>query len=266
MKKFTKFFFAALIAALIICLSVVPAFADSDVTVNGNDAQIGDTVTYAFSIEGSEQKVAGIHMVIFFDPDVLELKEVNADNLGSATINDNLNGNGQIIIVNSLINGAAGLKCSDKTVLATATFEVKKKGNTEISYFIPYLYDIDLVNIYDYKLTYDLDIDGAEAVVDRTPILADVSALDGFDRGDFDNNVEGTGSGIKPVVTSAKPAGNAGSNGADNQGNSNSSETDSGSSKDTVIAAVAIVLIIVVAIVVLVVLKTVLSKKSNKKP
>lgn len=263
MKKFTKFFLAALITALIVCLSIVPAFADSDVTVNGSDAKVGDTVTYAFSIEGSDQKVAGIHMVIFFDPDVLELKEVNADNLGSATINDNLNGNGQIIIVNSLINGAAGLKCSDKTVLATATFEVKKEGNTEISYFIPYLYDIDLVNIYDYKLTYDLGINGTEAVVDRTPVLADVSTLDGFDRGDFDNNVEGTGSGIKPVVTSANPV-VSGGNGADNQGNSDPSEPDSGSDDVTVIAGVIIVAIIVIAIVVLVVLKNVLSKKSNK--
>lgn len=264
MKKFSKIILSVLIMALIVSLSIVPAFAESDVTVNGNDAKIGDTITYTFSIEGSDQKIAGIHMVIFFDQDVLELKEVNADNLGSATINDNINGDGQIIIVNSLINGTAGLKCSDKTVLATATFEVKKEGNAEISYFIPYLYDIDLVNIYDYKLSYGLEINGAEVVEDRTPELADVSTLDGFDRGDFENNVEGTGSGIKPVATSANSAVNTDSNSADNQGNSNSSETNKGSTNVTVIVGIAIVAIVVVAIVVLVVLKNVQGKKSEK--
>ncbi len=249
MKKLIKLISTVMVALLMLCLSVAPAFAAGEATVNGNTASVGSTVEYTLSIADSHQAICGIHYVIFFDTEVLELKSFNADNVGG-TINDNQNGDGQIVVVNGLINGASGLACTDKTVLATATFEVIGEGDTSIEYYIPYMYDFDMVNIYDYTLTHDITVDGEDVIVDEAPALADVSTLDGFDAGDFENNPEGTGSGIKPAATQASTS-------------SSSSDNNSGSKVDgKIVATIVIGIVLVVCIVVLLIVK---SKNSKQK-
>lgn len=252
MKKISKIVLVTILAVMLMCVSLVSAFAAGTLTVNGNEAPVGGTVTYSFNIADAHQKIAGIHMVIFFDQDCLALESVDAENLDGSTINDNQSGNGQIIIVNSLINGASGLACSDKTELVSVTFKVLAEGETDITYYIPYLYDIDLVNIYDYTLTCDIAVDGDVVAPDKTPELHDVSSLDGFDAGDFENSPEGTGSGVKPVVTQVPQGNNEQSGGTEDNAN--------GTNPTTIIGIVC-ACVLVAAIVLLVVIKS----KGNKK-
>ncbi|MGN0452622.1 MAG: cohesin domain-containing protein [Ruminococcus sp.] len=264
MKKILKITFVSLIIAALLSVSLVSAFAAESATVNGQTANVGDTVTYTFSISDCKQNITGIHMDVFFDQEILSLEEVNADNLtGSLVINDNKNNDGVIIITNSMINGAIGLKCEDKTTIVTITFKVIKAGETDITYYVPYLYDLDMVNIYDYTFSYDMAVAGNVVIEDKPPVLAGEEELAGIgDLGDFANNEEGTGSGEKPQVATQAQQNN--NNNA--QQNNNGSSANSGESglSSTAVWAIVISVVIVLAIVVLIVVKVKFDKKGNQ--
>ncbi|MBQ4569678.1 MAG: hypothetical protein IJA62_06485 [Ruminococcus sp.] len=249
MKKLSKILITMIIAAVLLCASLVPALG----AVNGKEAEVGSTVEYSLCISDAVQTITGIHLEFFFDQDVLELKDVNTDNLPNSTVNANNNKDGSVKIVNGLINGAQGLACSEKTELAKLTFEVIGEGDADIKYYIPYMYDYDVVNLYDYTLSQTITIDNQTVVEDIPPVLADDSDyghIEKFDKGDFANNEEGTGSGIKPEPTTAKSV--AADAEADNGGNS------------TVIIACICVAVIVGAVVVLVVAKSKAGKSENQ--
>lgn len=261
MKKFLKLSLVGIIMALVLLLSVIPAFAAENATVNGQSVAVGETVTYTLSIADAQQRVVGIDCVFFFDQDVLKLTGVNVDNIGgNSVVNDNKNNDGTVLMNNSFINSGQGLLCKNKVDLVALTFEVIGEGDAEITYTMRYLYDIDTVNIYDYTLTYDLSLGEAVAIENQPPVLANeedfnqIANAESFDRGDFENNVEGTGSGIKPATPNA-----GGNNNADgSQGNSNTK----GLSKGVIFAIVAAV-IIIVAISVLLVVKFATEKKNK---
>ncbi len=248
MKKLSKILITMIIAAVLMCASLVSALG----AVNGEEAKVGSTVEYSLCISDAVQTITGIHLEFFFDQDVLELKDVNTDNLPGSTVNANNNKDGSVKIVNGLINGAQGLACSEKTELAKLTFEVIGEGDAEIKYYIPYMYDFDVVNIYKYTLSQTIIVDSETVAEDIPPVLADDSDYgnkEGFDQGDFPNNEEGTGSGVKPQPDTAKQ--NADSE-SDNEGNS------------TIIIACICVAVIVGAVVVLVVAKSKASKSENQ--
>ncbi len=237
MKKTFKTIVVTFLMVLMLALSMLPAFAAENATVNGKEAKVGDTVTYTFNIQAKgKQNVAGIHMCVFFDQEILELQSVNADNLtGNLIVNDNQNKDGQIIITNSMINGATGLDIKEKTTLATVSFKVLKAEETEITYYMPYLYDIDLVNIYDYTFTYNLTVGDTAVITDQAPILAEGDELDKVsDKGDFQNNADGVGGG-KPK----KPV------------------------NKTLVITISVVTIIVAAIAALIVAKIMMDKKNK---
>lgn len=214
MKRLMKITVLSLLSLMILCSAVFMASAEGEVAkINGQEIKVGDTVTYTFNISEAEQKVTGMQMIIFFDQDVLELVEVTDGVLGgSSTINDNQNKDGRIILVNSFMNGG-GLECKDKTALATATFKVTSAAETEITYFIQYLYDIDMVDIYSYTFTCDLTSGDVVIAEDKTPILADGSVTDELTAGDnFRNNQEGKGDGIRREPTNPAPQGGGTSN------------------------------------------------------
>ncbi len=251
MNKLFKFAFTALMVVLLLCLSVAPSFA----AVNEKDAPVGSTVEYTISIADCIQNITGIHIEVLFDQTKLQVKDVNTDNLtGGTTVNDNQNGDGSIKIVNGLINGETGLECKEKTELLKVTFEVIAEGDSQIKYYIPYLYDYDMVNIYKYTLSQTISVDGTVVAEDVPPVLAneeDFAGLSSFDKGDFKNYPEGTGSGIKEVVTEAPTnADNADTTGADNAG-----EKD-----NTVIIVIACAAVAVIAVIILVIVKS----KTNK--
>lgn len=255
MKKISKIVLSSILVLILVCMSVVTSFAAGNLVLNGKEAPVGSTVTYTFSIGDAHQKLCGIHLVVFFDQNLLKLTDVNAENLeGGTIINDNKGNDGRIIVTNSFINGTEGLDCSESTDIVTVSFEVIKEGTTDITYYMPYLYDLDTVNIYDYTFTCDLSVDGQVVIDNQTPALENIEELDNFrDAGDFENNEEGTGSGIKPVVTQAPQNDNP-----NNPQGNNVEQKGSGA-----VVPIVCAVVIVAAIVVLVVVKSVTGKKSE---
>ena len=214
MKRILKLSVAGILTCLILLTSVVTAFADNAATVNGQTAPVGSTVEYTLYLESKKQDVVGIQMFFKFSNDILTLKNVNLDSFPGATLNAN-NANDGMIYFN--FSNLDGVNFKSKGEVAKLTFEVAKEGNADIAYFIQYLYDIDIVNIYDYTLTYDLVVDGNAVVKAEKPALADMNKVaqsvdSNFDWGDFANNQEGTGSGIKPQVATKTPTPNIGDN------------------------------------------------------
>ncbi len=257
MKRFIKSALFMILGVLILCSSLFMASAEGETaTINGQQIKVGDTVTYTFNVSDADQKVTGMQINIFFDQDALELQEVTDGVLnGSSTINDNQNKDGRIVLVNAFMNGG-GLACKEKTALATATFKVKAAVETEITYFVQYLYDIDMVDIYSYTFTCDLTSGDVVISEDKTPILADGTVTDKITEVDnFRNNQEGKGDGIKrePVTVNNTPSNNTVNTpqtqtqqGGDN--NNNSSNT-------AIIVAIGGVAIVAVAVVLIMVLK-----------
>lgn len=190
MKNLMKKLLSLIVAVMLLVLSVPFAFA-----TESKQAEAGDTVEYTLSIADAQQKITGIHFELYFNKDIMKVKSYNADNLVGSVINADQNNQGRITVVNGLINGSRGLVCKEKTALITVTFEVLKAGDTEVSYYIPYMYDYDMVNIHTYTLTEDTKINSNVVSENVVPVLADVKALEknipGFDRGDFKNTANG---------------------------------------------------------------------------
>ncbi len=246
MNKFFKILVSAVMVISLVCFSAFSGFA----AVNGKAAPVGSTVEYTISIADCVQKITGIHLEIFFDQNVLEIKEVNTANLsGSTTINDNQNNDGTIRVVNGLINGASGLECKEKTELVKVSFEVIAEADTEIKYYIPYLYDYDMVNLYKYTLSQTISVDGEVVAENIPPVLAaeeDFAGVETFDKGDFENSPEGTGSGVKVEPTKSTV-----------QSSGAQTSDDNSTEKDNTLTVVLVCAgIIVAAIVVLVIAKS----------
>lgn len=223
MKRIFTVSVAGLLTCILLIATMLCAAAAPASVVNGVEANIGSTVEYTLYLESYKQDVVGIQMVFKFDNELLELKDVDLKNFPSATLNANKGNDGMIYFNHSDI---AGQSFAESKELAKLTFEVIKEGESDIEYLVQYLYDIDLVNIYDYTLTYSLSVDGSAQVNTEVPVLADVEEIykdvdANFDKGDFDNNVEGTGSGIKPTTApkTNAPASNTGDKGSDDGSN-----------------------------------------------
>ncbi len=236
-----------LVCLLAVC-TMLCAFAAPASTVNGVEAPVGSTVEYTMFLEAYKQDVVGIQMVFKFDTKHLELKNVDLSNFPSATLNANNQGDGMIYFNHSDLNGQSFSKSKE---LAKLTFEVISEGASDIVYLVQYLYDIDIVNIYDYTLTYSLSVDGNTKVENEAPILGDAekiaSEIEGsFDAGDFANNQAGTGSGIKPTEAPKNQTANI---------SDNTSSVNNGNSNTSLYVIGGIVLFALVAVVVIITLR-----------
>lgn len=245
-----KRIFTASVAGMLTCILMIStmlfAVAAPASTVNGAEAPVGSTVEYTLYLESYKQDVVGIQMIFKFDTKHLELQNVDLTNFPSATLNANQQGDGMIYFNHSDINGQSFAEAKE---VAKLTFKVIAEGSSDIEYLVQYLYDIDLVNIYDYTLTYSLTVDGEAQVATETPILADVEKIvsdvdSDFDRGDFENNVEGTGSGIKPTTA---PKTQTSANNTDSRNN--------GGGNTILFVIGGIVVVALIAVVVLAVVK-----------
>ena len=256
MKKFLRVSLISIIAVIILSLSLLTAFADGTATVNGKEAKVGDTVTYTLYIADSTQNIVGIDARFFFDQEALELVSVNTDNLGDSTVvNDNMNNDGMILMNNAYIAGGKGLACKDKVSLATLTFKVIKAIPTTISYYIPYIYDFDMVNIYNYTFTYELTVEGETVIENVPPVLAGDEELGKLnDLGDFENVPEGTGSGIKPTAAPTKAPAGSNQNGQSGSQGGQSGTAENGDF-NVFYVIIPVIVLMVAAIVVLVIIK-----------
>lgn len=245
MKRIFTASIVGMLACILMISTMLCAVAAPASTVNGAEAKVGSTVEYTLYLESNKQDVVGIQMIFKFDNELLELKNVDLANFPSATLNANKGNDGMIYFNHSDINGQSFKEAKE---VAKLTFEVIKEGASDIEYLVQYLYDIDLVNIYDYSLTYSLSVDGETEIATETPILADadkiVADVDAnFDRGDFANNVEGTGSGIKPTEAPKTQAASSSGN-TDNDGGSNTALYVVGG-----VVVVALIAVVILAVI-----------------
>ncbi len=210
-----KRIFTASIAGVLTCILMITtmfcAVAAPQSTVNGVDAPVGSTVEYTIDLVSFKQEVVGIQMFYKFDPAHLKLVSTEFTAFPSAVVNPNNHGDGMVYMNYS--NPSAPIDFSKAKEIGKLQFEVIAEGESNIEYYIQYIFDYDLVNIYDYTITYSLSVDDTAKVENETPLLADIdevlSIVDDsikFDVGDFENNVEGTGSGIKPTTAPKTPA------------------------------------------------------------
>lgn len=243
MKRILTASLVGILTCLVLITSMFTVFADTaKATVNGKEAAVGSKIEYTLFLESYKQDVVGIQMIFKFDPAKLALKDVNLESFPGATLNANKDGDGMIYFNNSDING---IDFSKSREIAKLNFDVIAEGDSTIEYLIQYLYDIDLVNIYDYTLTYTLTVDGTDVITTEAPVLADANKVANgvsgdFDKGDFENNQEGTGSGIKPTVPKA-PA--------------SSQNQNKGSNNTAIFVIGGIVVVALVAVIVLLVSK-----------
>ena len=204
MKRILTALVTGMLLCIIMAASVIGVYAAPAAVVNGEEVNIGSNVEYSLSIKAPKQKICGIQMIVRFDNEKLELVNVETPNMPGAAVNANKNNDGMIYMNNSVITDD-GLDFTETKEFIKVNFNVKEEGEAKIEYYIQYLYDIDMIEIYDYKITYNLSADGESKVADVVPPLADVDDIfknvdGGFDAGDFSNNPEGTGSGIKPTA------------------------------------------------------------------
>lgn len=211
MKRIFTVSMAGVLACILMITSMLCAVAAPQSTVNGVEAPVGSTVEYTIDFVSHKQDVVGIQMFYKFDPKHLELKETTFDIFPSATVNPNLGGDGMIYM--NYTNPSAPIDFSKALEIGKLQFEVIAEGESQVEYYIQYIYDYDMINIYDYTITYSLSVDGEAKVENKTPLLADINEVlsivedaNSFDRGDFANNEEGTGSGIKPTTAPKAPA------------------------------------------------------------
>ncbi len=179
------------LAVIILCSAFICTYAEEKATICGVSASVGSTVTYTFSVSDSQQKIAGAHLEFYYDRDCLTLESVT-DHMKNSTINEDTYQTGRILIVNALVNGSSGLNCSSKKDLVSISFIVNAAMESDITYYIPYLYDADLENLNEYTFSADISIDDEVIFEGQTPVLEDVSLRDDVtDVGDFVNTPNG---------------------------------------------------------------------------
>ena len=224
MKRIFTASIAGVLTCIILLATMICAVAAPVSTVNGVEAPVGSTVDYTLELVSFKQEVIGIQMFYKFDTSHLKLLNTDFSSFPGAVVNPNKQNDGMIYM--NYTNPSELLDFSKTKEIGKLQFEVIAEGQSEIEYYIQYIFDYDMVNIYDYTLTYSLSVDGSAKVEDKTPLLADINevlkSVDDsvkFDVGDFENNVEGTGSGIKP--TTAPKADKPDANNTNNSGGGN---------------------------------------------
>ena len=250
MKRLFRVSLAGVITCIILITSLLCVFAEGVSAVNGANAPVGSKVEYTLNLESYKQDVVGIQMFYKFDPKHLELKEATFENFPGATVNPNLNGDGMIYM--NFTNVTEPVNFSTPKALGKLEFEVIAEGDSDIEYYIQYIYDYDMVSIYDYTLSYTLTVDGKSEVDNKTPLLADINNVlneiddKSLDKGEFANNVEGTGSGIKPPVTTINKEAIA---------DKSDVKSDNGSDNTMIFVIIGVVIVALLAVVISAMLK-----------
>lgn len=229
MKKIISILMTLLILVSIVAIPVSAATpAKTSVSVNK-----GDEVVYALKLTVPE-KVVGCDFSVYFDSSVLKVKEV-ADFTGNfdsdewqTVINPNLKD--QVIGNWSILSGVS----FDNRAMVTIKFEATASADTNISYYVRYLYPESMQQFTTYDFKCDVTVNGSNVAKDAAPELnVDEPQANGL----FVNSVTGnsddaevntaneqtTGgnNGGEPDENSANNSGNSGSGNSNNKNNDN---------------------------------------------
>ena len=259
MKKLFKISFAAVLAALCLCLSVITAFAaKGELTINEEAAaKKGDTVAYTLNMGDCVEELAGIQMQLMYDSDYLE---VDADSLRFPKMSGVVSNAKLDDVILFTWTDVMNLADFSKTApLVTVDFKVKKAGDTAITYFITEMYGSDITYLKRFTLTNDIAVNGETVVEGATPLVVGDLDMQNQYQGDFVNYADGkgvqNGAGENHVAITGvtKASGTAEKIVDVTQGEDNTM---------TIITVVAII-VVVLAIIAVVILRHHFTKKSD---
>jgi hypothetical protein len=280
MKNIVKVSVAAVLTALIIVLSVMPAFAAGKLTINGAaSAKVGDTVKFSLNPGDCDELIAAGDIVVNYDSSYLKLlddkdekdkKKVDFPELVNCVPNAGI----ENYILFNWTNPVKPIDFSKAKPLVVAEFEVVKAGKTDIGYFVSDLVAQDEnVQLKKYTFSFSFDVNGKTAVKDAPAKILDIEKADSmlaessagtrkhfqgsfinYSDGKGDNNTDGknhqavTGATEAPKVIDVQKGDNQGAGGSNNTGT---------------ILLICIIAFIVLAIIVLVILRRNVSKKGK---
>ena len=124
-----KYILLILSLTLVISLLVPLTFCANITTVNGAEVNVGDIITYELTIDGADDIAAALQLEIYFNDDILKIKNAECYNLTSYVLNPNKNNNNAILLNASSLKGYDFTNGSN---LLRVDFEVVGKGNTKI--------------------------------------------------------------------------------------------------------------------------------------
>lgn len=214
--KITKRILSIMAAVLILtvsCLTAVVSADENTLTFNdGKTANVGDTISYTFSLSDCPEPLVGIQMYIYYNPEYLQVSEQYKSDLSGAFINPSYiddNGNGQVIVTASDING---MDYSSKKTVISVDFTVLKGGTSDITYYVTEMYTLDessgtpeITPLSAYAFHQDITVNGSAVSENETPKLeTDDSKFTSDQVSSFVNNEEGKSDGQTTYVPSVE--------------------------------------------------------------
>lgn len=214
--KITKRILSIMAAVLILtvsCLTAVVSADENTLTFNdGKTANVGDTISYTFSLSDCPEPLVGIQMYIYYNPEYLQVSEQYKSDLSGAFINPSYiddNGNGQVIVTASDING---MDYSSKKTVISVDFKVLKGGESDITYYVTEMYTLDessgtpeITPLSAYAFHQDITVNGSAVSENETPKLeTDDSKFTSDQISSFVNNEEGKSDGQTTYIPSVE--------------------------------------------------------------
>lgn len=175
-------------------LAALPLSANAADEVRINDAAsvaVGESFTYSMYISDASDGIMGMQAYVFYDTDYLEIDtaSINFETLNGVIYNGNLNG--YMTFNFSDITNYADF--SSRSQLTSMNFNVKKAGNTNITYFIREMYGSDTQSLTAYTFTYDIISNGKTLVTAQTPVVETSDKYINTYQGNFINYIDGKG-------------------------------------------------------------------------
>lgn len=175
-------------------LLALPLSANAADEVRINDAAsvaVGESFTYSMYISDASDGIMGMQAYVFYDTDYLEIDtaSINFETLNGVIYNGNLNG--YMTFNFSDITNYADF--SSRSQLTSMNFNVKKAGNTNITYFIREMYGSDTQSLTAYTFTYDIISNGKTLVTAQTPVVETSDKYINTYQGNFINYIDGKG-------------------------------------------------------------------------
>ena len=267
MKKSIKNLSVFVLTAILLVVSVMPAFAAKDLTVNGvKNIKKGDIVSYDLMLGDCEEEVVGLQMYIKYDKEYLDVVTNSLEFPEIPSMVSNANSDYGIIF--NFTNYSSPVDFSTEKVFASVDFKVLKGGKTDITFFVSELYGKDITYLKSYTFTYDLAVNDEVKIDGEPPLITEDEEFINNNQGQFINFVDGKGekNGKAEVkrdavvgVTQAPSTFEVGKE-------IDEIEEENGFEIDPVTLVIVIVsILLVLAIVFVVILRNAMNKKTEKK-
>lgn len=199
-------------AMVLLFCTVTPVFAEEDkqkttagsagntLSINKEaTVEVGKTVTFTLNISEAVKPIVGFELCLFYDQDHLQYQKgsLKFDNFDVVIYNEDLPG--RIPMNHSALTNTKIF--TQKSQFVSASFQVLKGGEADISYFVTELYSENFEQepyLKSYKFTYDLTEGDNVLVKDGTPVVNEDNEAQANYQGDFVNYADGMGEDNSP--------------------------------------------------------------------